>query len=190
MTEQETVPSGPAASVVVERRVDWMDTDAAGQHHNTAITRMVEAAEAVLHTRLGIAGETFGRTPRARSETNFRARLRFNDVVRTALWVAEMGRTSLRYEFTVHRGQELVADGALVIVSFDPERERTVEWPEHQRSLLLRGGPQGGEFLQCAAGSSPDSPKGNSPNGDSAHRRQNPATMANEDSDIHSEPGR
>lgn len=179
MTEHGTGPTGVGASVMVERRVEWMDTDAAGQHHNTAITRMVEAAEAVLHTRLGIAGETFGRTPRARSETNFRGRLRFNDVVRTDLWVAEMGRTSLRYEFTVHRSQELVADGALVIVSFDPERERTVEWPEHQRSLLLSAGQQGGEFLHDAAGSFPHSP----------HVSQNPATMASEDSDIHSEPG-
>lgn len=143
--------AGQGASVVVERRIEWMDTDAAGQHHNTSIMRMVEAAEAVLHTRLGIAKETFGRNPRVRSEMNFRRRLRFNDLVRTALWVAEVGRTSLRYEFTVHSEGDLVADGALVVVSFDPEQERTVEWLEHQRTLLLTAGSQGGEFLQCAA---------------------------------------
>lgn len=137
-----------AASVMVERRVEWMDTDAAGQHHNTVIVRLVETAEALLHTRLGIAGETFGRTPRVRSEMNFRGRLRFNDWVRTRLWVEDMGRTSLQYGFTVHNEQELAADGTLVIVSFSRESNTPEEWPPHHRRLLLTSGPQFGEILQ------------------------------------------
>lgn len=155
MSTSETGTSASQASVTIERRIEWMDTDAAGQHHNTAIVRLVEAAEALLHTRLGIAGETFGRTPRVRSEMNFRARLRFNDRVSTTLWVEEMGRTSLRYGFTVHNvtedGQhELVADGALVIVAFSPEQASPVEWPAHHRRLLLTAGTQIGETLHQA----------------------------------------
>lgn len=127
---------GHGASVVIERRIEWMDTDAAGQHHNTAIMRLVESAEAALHMRLGIVNDTFGRTPRVRAETNFRGRLRFNDLVRVGLWVADIGRTSLRYGFTVHHGADLVADGSLVIVSFDVESETPVEWPADQRAAL------------------------------------------------------
>ncbi len=133
----EPLASGHGASMVIERRIEWMDTDAAGQHHNTVITRLVESAEAALHTRLGIVDATFGRTPRVRVETNFRGRLRFNDLVRAGLWVTGIGRTSLRYGFAVHRGTDLVADGSLVIVSFDTEREVPVEWPADQRAALL-----------------------------------------------------
>lgn len=133
---QDRAPAN-APSVVIERRIEWMDTDAAGQHHNTAIMRLVESAEAALHRNLGIVDETFGRTPRVRAETNFRGRLRFDDLVRVELRVDDVGRTSLRYGFAVHRGCELVADGSLVIVCFDAAREVAVEWPAHQRALLL-----------------------------------------------------
>lgn len=124
------------AGIIVDRRIEWMDTDAAGQHHNTAIMRLVESAEAALHRQLGIVEETFGKTPRVRAETNFRGRLRFNDVVHVELWVDQVGRTSLRYAFTVRHGSELVADGSLVIVCLDPESETPCEWPAHQRELL------------------------------------------------------
>lgn len=127
-----------------------MDTDAAGQHHNTVIVRSVEAAEAVLHSRLGIADETFGRTPRVRSEMNFRGRLRFNDQVRIRLWVEKMGRTSLEYGFAVHNQQTPVADGKLVIVYFSHDKLSPEEWLPHHRQLLLTGGPQVGETIQDA----------------------------------------
>lgn len=144
---RDTPADRTPARVVIERRIEWMDTDAAGQHHNTVVTRLVEAAEAVLHTRLGIVGETFGRTPRARTEMNFRAPLRFNDRVRVALWVDEVGRTSLRYGFDVRADRAVAADGALVIVSVDPDRGQPVAWTDRQRELLLTAGDQGEETM-------------------------------------------
>ena len=44
------------ARVLLQRRIEWMDTDAAGIYHWTTAFRLAEAAEAVLHTALGIAG--------------------------------------------------------------------------------------------------------------------------------------
>ena len=52
------------ARVVLRRRIEWMDTDAAGIYHWTTVFRLAEAAEAALHTALGIADFTFGATPR------------------------------------------------------------------------------------------------------------------------------
>ena len=52
------------ARVVLKRRIEWMDTDAAGIYHWTTAFRLAEAAEAALHTALGIADFTFGATPR------------------------------------------------------------------------------------------------------------------------------
>ncbi len=74
-------------------RVEWMDTDAAGHHHNTAITRWVESAEAALMRERGLAGY-FGVAPRVRHEVDFEARLWFGQEV-TATVVVERIGTSL-----------------------------------------------------------------------------------------------
>ena len=50
--------------ITITRRVDWMDTDAAGIYHYTTAFRLAEAAEAALHTDRGIDHITFGATPR------------------------------------------------------------------------------------------------------------------------------
>ena len=52
------------ATLVLRRRIEWMDTDAAGIYHYTTVFRLAEAAEAAMHTGLGIADRTFGATPR------------------------------------------------------------------------------------------------------------------------------
>ena len=56
--------------VEIERRVEWVDTDAAGHQHYTAILRWAEAAEAELLRSLGIDW-LFGRTPRVRHEVDY-----------------------------------------------------------------------------------------------------------------------
>ena len=43
----DAVPPAHAA-VLVQRRVEWPDTDAAGHYHHSTVVRWVEAAEAVL----------------------------------------------------------------------------------------------------------------------------------------------
>ncbi|UUU38851.1 acyl-CoA thioesterase [Streptomyces sp. NBC_00162] len=88
-------------SVVVERRVEWPDTDAAGHYHHSTVVRWVEAAEAVLLRRLGLA-HLFGSTPRVHFEADYRARLWFGEAVRTELKVVKVGTSSLHYAFTVH----------------------------------------------------------------------------------------
>jgi hypothetical protein len=52
------------ASSTIPRRIEWIDTDARGIYHWVTVVRYVEAAEALLHDRLGIRQRTFGRTPR------------------------------------------------------------------------------------------------------------------------------
>ncbi len=50
MTDAEADATGAPelARAVYRGRLEWMDTDAGGHHHNTSITRFVEAAEATL----------------------------------------------------------------------------------------------------------------------------------------------
>ncbi len=50
-----TVELADPASVVIERRVEWPDTDAAGHQHHSVVMRWVEEAEAALLEPLGLS---------------------------------------------------------------------------------------------------------------------------------------
>jgi acyl-CoA thioesterase FadM len=131
------VSRSPGASVVIERTVEWPDTDAAGHYHHSAVIRWVEAAEAELHERLGLL-DLFGTVPRVHYEVDYLARLWFRDRLRIELRVADVGTTSLRYEFTVHRGDEVAARGAMVCVNSEPvaDAPSTAPWPDRVREAL------------------------------------------------------
>ncbi|MQA95160.1 MAG: acyl-CoA thioesterase [Streptosporangiales bacterium] len=129
-----------AAEIACEHRVEWYDTDAAGHHHHSAILRWVEAAEAELLRGYGLDG-LFGRTPRVRYEADYRARLVFGQPVRVGLRVAELGRTSLRYEFEVLTADGTIAAAGVMVVAYVPTLESAaMPWPEEVRAVL---GPAG-----------------------------------------------
>jgi acyl-CoA thioesterase FadM len=135
------VPATPA-SVTVQRRIEWADTDAAGHYHNLTVFRLLEHAEAVLHDRIGIVFDTFGRTPRVRVSAEFSRSLHFHDVAETTIRVARLGHTSITYEFEVGTGGEPAAVGEVVAVLLDKAEGRPTPWPDEWRRLLLEGGPQ------------------------------------------------
>ena len=99
MSHDERLPD--PARIVLARRIEWIDTDAAGIYHWTTAFRLAEAAEAALHTALGIEEVTFGATPRVAVSASFVRPLRFNDPVDVELAVVAIGRTSLDYRFTI-----------------------------------------------------------------------------------------
>ncbi|WP_078860582.1 AMP-binding protein [Streptomyces sp. NRRL F-2747] len=133
--------------VVIERRVEWPDTDAAGHYHHSTVVRWVEAAEAVLLRRLGLA-HLFGSTPRVHFEADYRARLWFGEAVRIELSVAKVGSSSLTYVFTV-QGEEGVeaATGRMVIAHSAARATGTTPWPADVREVLTKSGPQAPELF-------------------------------------------
>lgn len=134
------------ARVTLLRRIEWGDTDAAGVYHWATVFRLVEAAEAVLHDRLGIRDYTFGTTPRVHVTCDFRGELSFFDAVRVELTVADVGRSSVRYAFTVARkGEEAAAaEGELVAVHVSGQPGgSSAPWPDEIREKLAAGGEQG-----------------------------------------------
>lgn len=131
-------------SVVVHRRVEWIDTDAAGHHHHGAVLRWVEAAEAVLLQRRGMS-RLFGRIPRVHYEVDYRSRLWFGQPVQIELAVARVGEKSVRYEFVVRSEDVVAATGNLVITLAAPDSPSALAWPDDVRAALTRGGPQPGE---------------------------------------------
>lgn len=143
----EASPSDPTlASIVVRRRVEWPDTDAAGHYHHATVVRWVEYAETVLLDRLGLT-DLFGRTPRVRYEADYSSVLWFCDLVDVELRITAVGRTSMNYAFTVRTGDKVAASGTMVVVNCDPYVGTPEPWPEATRTTLAQGGPQRPELI-------------------------------------------
>ena len=138
MANEDALPD--PARVVIRRRIEWMDTDAAGIWHWTAAFRLAEAAEAAMHTALGIAGITFGACPRASVSASFSKALRFNDLVDVELAVDSIGRSSLVYRLAIASEGEPVAEGSLTVVFIDRSSGRAEPWPSAIRERLATGG--------------------------------------------------
>ncbi|MFI7742147.1 acyl-CoA thioesterase [Kocuria rhizosphaericola] len=131
----------PIATATAVRRVEWVDTDAAGHQHNSAVLRFVEACEAQLFRDLGITGY-FGQAPRVRQEVNYRAKLWFGQEVTTEVSLDRLGETSMTFSFRVW-GEEfedaprrLAADGLFVTVCVPFGTETAAPWPAEIRENL------------------------------------------------------
>jgi acyl-CoA thioesterase FadM len=135
-------PLSDPARVVLRRRIEWMDTDAAGIYHWTTAFRLAEAAEAAMHTALGIADFTFGATPRVAVSASFAQGLRFNELVDVELAVAAIGRTSVEYRLTITADGAAAVDGSLKACLIDRETGRATPWPDEIREALGAGGLQ------------------------------------------------
>ena len=135
-------PLPDPARLTLRRRIEWMDTDAAGIYHWTTVFRLAEAAEAALHTALGIAQFTFGATPRVAVQASFSRSLRFNDPVEVELVVTRLGRTSVEYGLAITGEQGRAAEGSVKSCLIDRETGRAIPWPDDVRAKLSGAGRQ------------------------------------------------
>lgn len=133
------------ARVVVQRRVELTDTDSTGHYHHSTVIRWVEAAEYVLHQRIGLGKLPV--LPRVRYEADYRERLWRNDLVDIEVAVKTVGNSSVSYTFNVRRGDTICAEGNMIVVLTDPTTGRATPWPEAARQALLEAGTQPQEFL-------------------------------------------
>lgn len=124
------------ATITIQRRVQWMDTDAAGIWHHSVILRWAEEAEAELHRGLGIIDLTFGATPRVKTQFEFPSSVRFDDVMDITLTVSHVGTTSLTYEVEVSNESRPVANGRMVVVFIDRATGEKKPWPDTVREAL------------------------------------------------------
>jgi acyl-CoA thioester hydrolase len=120
--------------------VEFGDIDKSGHYHNASVIRWLEAAEAIMHSRLGIAVDTFGLAPRVRVELEFHSRLSFMDEVDILLSVLHVGRTSVRYGLEVRHGDRLAATGNVVTVHLPEGADHAQPWPDRVRRELREGG--------------------------------------------------
>jgi acyl-CoA thioesterase FadM len=128
----------PDPAIVVERVVEWSDTDASGHVHNGIAGRLLEAAESELMRRLDLAA-LIPHMPRVRTVAEFHARLYYGQTVRAELRLAEMGRTSLSWKLSVRGPDDVVAITAEAVVVHAPGPS-AAPWPEAARAKLVAAG--------------------------------------------------
>jgi acyl-CoA thioester hydrolase len=145
---ERTADEATPASIRIQRRIEWPDTDASGNYHNTAAFRFIEMAETALLERLGFLHVIYDRLPRAHVEADFELPLRFRDLVDIELTVANVGRTSMTYRFEMRSGDAVAVRGTASVVLLDEPRGRPVPWPEEYRVRLATAGPQAPELLK------------------------------------------
>lgn len=132
---QTDTETPPYATATIHRHVEWVDTDAAGHHHNSAILRWVEACEAELSHDLGL-DDYFPSAPRVHQTVDFTSRLSFGQEVTTTVAIRKIGRTSLTLDFEVFGeafgGQDRIAaaHGFLVTVHMAPAGDHATPWPQ------------------------------------------------------------
>jgi acyl-CoA thioester hydrolase len=107
------------ASIELERRLRWADSDAAGRLHFPRIFELVEEAESELVRRIDwpmnrSLGYDF---PRVHVECRFMRVLELDTLFRLRLTVGKLGRTSYRYDFQVFDAEgELALEGTMTVV--------------------------------------------------------------------------
>ena len=110
-----------AACYKTTRRVEFIDTDAAGIMHFSHFFVLMEQAEHEWLRQLGTSVVVNGHDgtvswPRVHASCDFHATVKFEDVIEIELTVQRLGETSVTYaaKFT-HKGRH-IADGTLTAV--------------------------------------------------------------------------
>ena len=87
----------------LQERVRWSDIDSSGIILWSAYTRLVEMAETELFRAAGFPyGSLWERLdiwlPRVQFHIDYRSPVRLDDLLDVEIWVARMGRSSIRFE--------------------------------------------------------------------------------------------
>ena len=116
------------------RRVAWVDTDAGGRIHFTAVFRYAESAEAGLRRELGLM-EGWADYPRRRVEADYHAVLRFEDEIEVRIVPERLGRTSITWAWQVVRDGVPCVEGRHTVVHVDADG-RPSDLPHEVRERL------------------------------------------------------
>ena len=127
-----------------ESRIRFVDTDASGRIHYTALFRHLEAAEFEFLRALGCSYLSFPREeggfPRIHVECDYLAALRCDDSISTAVTVERIGATSFTLGYAVSVEGRAAAKGKITVVCIDLQSQRPKALPERLAEGLRRAG--------------------------------------------------
>lgn len=129
-------PAPPFDVLHVEHvRVAWVDTDAGGRIHWTAVFRWAELAEHALLRSIGRDRSEAGPYPRRSAEVSYHRPLHFDDEIEVRLGVEKAGRTSMTFGWQLVRGDELCVEGRHTVIHVGDDG-RPAPWPQYLRTGL------------------------------------------------------
>jgi len=118
-------------------RILFIDTDASGRIHYTALLRYFEAAEIELFRAAGAQEERDEVAfPRVHVECDYRAAVYFDDELVIELSIGNMGRSSIELLYRAMKKGVVAASGKIVIAAMNPKTGRSTEIPPALREKL------------------------------------------------------
>ena len=122
--------------------VRFVDTDASGRIHYTAMLRHFEAAEHEFLEHLGCsyqAGRGFDVDfPRVHVEVDFMIPLSYNDRIEVQVSVERIGKTSFTLAFLTLLAGQPATKGRIVVVAIDRQARKPVPVPERMLECLRK----------------------------------------------------
>ncbi len=127
-----------------EARIRFIDTDASGRIHYTAMFRYFESAEIEFFRAIGVTSEMRSgyHLPRVHVECDFMRVIGHDDLITIEVSLTKLGHSSIRLEFRTFNADELAAKGAVVIVCMDPRTMRSMPIPSDLRAKLTAASGQ------------------------------------------------
>jgi acyl-CoA thioester hydrolase len=120
-----------------QTRIRFIDTDASGRIHYTAMFRYFESAETEFFRTLGIIYGSRGyNLPRVHVECDFKRVMGHDDLITIEVSLAKLGRSSIRLEFRTLKEGELAAKGAVVMACADRQTLASAPLPDDVRAKL------------------------------------------------------
>lgn len=121
-----------------QTRIRFIDTDASGRIHYTAMFRYFESAEIELLRTVGITYDLQRpyRFPRVHVECDFLRSIVHDDLIDIEISLAKIGRSSVRFEFRAFKDRNLAAKGTVIVACIDRETQETIPIPDDVRSRL------------------------------------------------------
>lgn len=121
-------------------RIQFVDTDASGRIHYTALLRHFEAAEMEFMRHRAIPYNHLDMTeialPRVHVEADYLAALTFEDLIDIEVAVERLGDKSFTLGFIVFKGETVAGRGRIVVVAMDRATQRSCSLPEPLREGL------------------------------------------------------
>ncbi len=122
-----------------ELRIRFVDTDASGRIHYTAMFRYFEAAEFEFLRSRGVTYQEFGEYsfPRVHVECDYKGATRYDEVLKIGVEVSRVGTSSFTYAFLARAldGRD-VAAGSITVVCLGKALGKPVGIPEALRQAL------------------------------------------------------
>ena len=121
------------------RLVEFYETDLAGITHFSNFYRWMESAEHAFLRARGVALHEGGiGWPRVNASADFKKPIKFGDMIRVRVSIAELRTRSVRYtfEFRVNDTDDIHATGEMISVCVDLATMKAIEIPSEIRECL------------------------------------------------------